>query len=361
MKKILILIILIILFKSIFAIDLVYYFDIRDSLTIGLTGAPYGSYSSETGIGFGVNLLIFEKPIENNITPFEMKLDCYYSASDEEELSVKTCIPIRKYKQFINIETKYKSKPQSFFGIGANTDTDEEIEFQKTYFVFSGDWNRILSKSISLGTAFDLSGYKNELEEINITDYQISGYTDFYRVFGLGSKLIINTKDANSFPSSGYYYRNQFMVYDKRIISDFNFITLSQEFHYFYSFGNHIIANQLVSENTFKDRPFHYLTEQGGSSIMRGYQTARFLDNHFIGYQTEYRAPLILWRVSPVAFVSLGNSYKGINDFKKENLHLAGGFGFRFALDVKTRLNLRADIGFSKDGKQIYLKFGEAF
>jgi hypothetical protein len=165
----------------------------------------------------------------------------------------------------------------------------------------------------------------------------------------------------NNFPENGFLYKNQVLFYDKKINSDKKFIILNQEIHYFRSVQNHIIANQIIANNTFNDRPYHYLPEQGGSNIMRGLRTGRYIDNHFLGAQTEYRSPYIFWRVSGVCFVASGLSYKGINDFHSKNINLTGGFGVRFALDKSERINLRGDIGYSKEGYQIYLKFGEAF
>ncbi|MDD4155865.1 MAG: BamA/TamA family outer membrane protein [Candidatus Cloacimonetes bacterium] len=346
---------------TLYSMDFIYYFNVKDSLQIGITGAPYGSYSSETGIGLGINLILIEKTKPDIINTFDLRLDTFYSQENEKELSVSSTIPLRKNNQLINFEAKYKSRPQSFYGIGPNTDKNNKIEIQKNYYRLKGDWNQIFSNNISLGIACDFSGFHNEFNNDIIENFTYNGYKNFYRTLGLGSKLVINKKDKNTFPTKGYYYKNQFMIYNKNFISDYNFYTLSQEFQYFFSIDKHIIANQIVAENNFKNIPFHYLSEQGGAYIMRGYSTGRFIEKHFIGIQSEYRAPIILWRVSPVLFCSAGNSFKKYKDINKHNLHITGGFGFRFALDTNRRLNVRADVGFSNEGKQIYLKFGESF
>lgn len=362
MKKNLLFISLLFVFSYLNALDLVYYFNVRDSLRIGATGAPYASYSSETGAGLGVNLLFFEDTENLYRHPFSARIDTYFSQK-EREVSLRSSFPVSNVI-YMNIGVKYLTKPQTFFGVGPNTDIENEYETDKKIYSLKGDLNHHIFEKSSVGLAFDFSGYKNEslFEQINmVEEFKYSGYDRFYRVLGFGTKIVYDSKNEKYFPSSGMYYKNVFMLYDKRLISDYNFFTLSQELNFYTSIKQHIFAYQIVSENTFKDRPFNYLTEQGSASMMRGFKTGRFLENNFIGFQAEYRSPVIFWRVSSVLFAGIGNSYKTTSDFNKENINLTAGFGFRFAVDKDKRLNLRADLGFSNEGKQIYLKFGEAF
>lgn len=340
------------------------YYNVGDSLRIGITGAPYASYSSEKGVNIGLSVFLFEKNSSKQIIPgqdFKLRLDGDFTFEDEKSFYIGGNIPLRSKNHRINVDLRYKTSPQDFFGIGANTDKNNIISFTKEYYKFTGNWLKQYSDNRSYGLAWDISGYKNNDFDSLKTDIKINGFDNFYRTTGLGLVFVYNSKTPNNFPKSGFFYKNQFMIYDKKINSDYDFLTLKQEFHYFHLIDNHIIANQIVSENTFNNVPFHYYTEQGSSTLMRGYKTGRFLEKHFIGAQTEYRSPFIFWRVSGVAFLSSGFSYKSSSDLNNNNLHFAGGFGFRFALDKEERVNLRADIGFSNEGKQIYFKFGESF
>jgi len=355
---------------SIFSQEYALYYPVNDSLQIGLFGAPYASYSSESGINLGLSILLFEKNLSQNIVAgqyFRMRVDAEYSLEDERGFSIDGKFPIRSFdtenknkNQMLSFDISYKSAPKTFYGVGGNTNTKDLTNYRKEHYRFEGNWLIALLHNIHVGVAWDISGYKNkEIDEAK-KGYKF-GFDHFYRAFGMGTVLVLNTKTPNNFPQKGIFYKNELMIYDKALISDFDFITLKQEFHYFLPISHHVVANQIVSHNTFKNRPFHYLTEQGGANLMRGFHTGRYLDNQFLGAQTEYRSPIFFWRVSGVCFLASGISYKGKQDFSSENLHFTGGVGLRFAIDKKERVNIRADIGFSNEGRQIYLKFNEAF
>ena len=356
------------------------YYTVNDSLKIGIMGAPYGSYSSEFGISFGLSAHIFEKNLSQNIyagQDFWMRIDGEYSLINEKGLTFEGRLPFRKIKQLLSYELTYKSLPRTYHGIGGNTDKKNEYHYTKEYYRFAGNWTRAITGSAHLGMAWDLSSYQNTDLDSLISYPKIEGFDNPYKAISIGPVFIYNTKTPNNFPSSGSYYKNEILFYNKALSSDYDFVTWKQEFQYFYRLfeagrinasptenrpkQDHILATQIISQNTFGEVPFHYLPEQGGASLMRGLSTGRHIDKQYLAAQTEYRSPFIFWRVSAVSFLATGISYKDLNDIKIHNLNFTGGFGLRFALDKQERVNARADIGFSKDGMQIYLKFGESF
>jgi|GEM_PF-2303516 len=377
MKKIIIIFLLIIPI-CVFSNEFALYYTVHDSLQIGFFGAPYVSYTSDSSFSLGFSLLIFEKNLAEKILAgqdFNVRVDIRYSYEEEREFFIDSRIPIRNFYQNIYLKLEYKTAPRIFYGIGGNTTKDDAINYQREQYRFLGDWTRIISKRMSAGVAWDFSGYENEdidkREERNI--FNDSGNTaenfyDFYRAIGFGPTFIYNTRLPNNFPLMGSYYKNVVLFYHKNLGSEYNFITLNQEFQYFYRLksslfqkNDHVIASQLISNNTFGDTPFHYLPDQGSGNMMRGFSSGRFVDEQYLSVQSEYRSPFLFWRVSSVAFCAAGISYAGIHDFVSGNINLTGGFGLRFALDKQQRVNVRADAGFSKEGYQIYLKFGDAF
>ena len=338
--------------------DFALYHSVSDSLLIGITGIPYSAYSSDKGLSFGLSIFLFEKNISSNMLPgqdFRMRIDGEVSTEKEQSLSIDGAIPLRQKKQRINFNLEYKSNYNDYHGIGGNTPKEPIAEYKKERYTFNGNWVRFFKDYMSAGVAWDITG-------VDVTDIeQTMLYSGFSRAFGVGAVFTLNTKLPNNFPTVGYYYNSELIFYDKIFNSDDNFITLNQEFQYIVSKNNHIIAKQIISKNNFKDTPFHYLPEQGGSKLMRGLKSGRYVNEQYLGAQAEYRSPIFFWRVSAVCFGATAISYKGINDFDSENLHFTGGFGLRFALDKSERVNLRVDIGFSHEGQGIYLKFGEAF
>ena len=366
MNKYFVFAVIILLSFSLYAKEYALYYTINDSLKIGLTGTPYFSYTSESGLGLGLTFILYERSDTKTQVygqDFNMRFGGDMTMDGEYEMSIRTSIPLRKYQQRIRLDTEYKKKSREYNGIGGNTTNENPLSFLNEHYKFQGIWEKNLRKDVKIGIAWDYSGQKNIHENQNYKDnieYPI-GFDKFYRTAGIGPLFIITTKNPNNFPTNGIYYENKLLFYDEKISSNYNFTIWMQEFQIFIPIDNHVIANQIISHNAFNNIPFHYYPQQGSSTMMRGYQSGRFLDEQFLGIQSEYRSPIIFSRISAVAFAASAISYKGISDFREQNIHFTGGFGFRFALDKKERVNARADIGFSEEGYQLYLKFGEAF
>jgi len=371
------------------------YYPVNDSLKIGITGAPFISYYSEVGFGLGLSIISYEKSIKKRDfykQDFFLRLSADITEEGEFELSIKNSTPIRKYKQNLTSLLEYKKRTIKYYGKDQNPSNKEEINFFPTIYKFICNWERQIVPRIRLGIVCDISGYKNfvnknlnNIDQSIITneiyketvslstpfsisknsDFYLTQYlydkTSFFRVVGLGPSILYNSKEPNNFPLKGFYYHNHVLFYNKLIYSDYNFITINQDIQYYISWNSHTIASQIISQNTFKDCPLDYYPSQGGSTFMRGLKINRFIDDHLFGIQSEYRSPIFFWRLSMVGFTSTAISYKSMDDFYISNVNVTYGFGGRFALDKSERINARVDIGFSKEGYQLYLKFGEAF
>jgi len=356
---------LILLPSLLFGRDFATYYTIDDSTKIGLTGIPYASFSTDKGTSMGLSLLLFEK---NTLSPiqsgrdFRLRLDGEYTTQKERTFSIDTGIPILQREQKINLKLQYKILERDFLGLG-NTDKNILNHFTREHYIFKGNWLKYFSNHLSTGLAVDISGYHNSKFGIPVdsTQHNIVGFDHFYRAVGLGAVICYSDRLPNNFPTTGSFFMSQFTLYDKDIQSDYDFFTVETEYHYFQPLGEHVLANQILSKNTSKGTPYHFLTEQGNAYLMRGYPTGRFLDNHLFAVQTEYRSPIIFWRVSTVAFIASAISYQGKKDIIGKNIHLTGGGGIRIAVDKGERINLRADVGISNEGYEIYLRFAEAF
>ncbi|MCL1827642.1 MAG: hypothetical protein FWG20_06315, partial [Candidatus Cloacimonetes bacterium] len=310
------------------AIEYAIFYPINDSTQIGITGSPYASYMSESGLGAGLSLIFFEKSIMGKKSiqnDFNMRLTGEINADKKQEFAIKGRLPLRKYHSKIALLAEYKKHDLEYWGIGGNTPQNGEVSFGTEHYILSGSIERFLMQNISLGLAWDFSGYDNTIDTKYLADDLPAGATGFYRSIGFGGVFNYSTKYPNNFPVQGLSYQNKLLFYEKALVSDFQFVTWQQDFQYFYCIGSHIIASQILSLCTFGDRPLHYYPSQGGSSFMRGQKTDRYKDKHLVGGQTEYRSPIIFWRVSAVGFVSTAVSYQGCNDFITENIHFTGG------------------------------------
>jgi outer membrane protein assembly factor BamA len=121
------------------------------------------------------------------------------------------------------------------------------------------------------------------------------------------------------------------------------------------AFGSYFCA-------TGGEPPFYGNCIYGARNQLRGYTAGRYFDRYMLTSQLEYRLALPL-RLGLVVFGGLGGVKPGNEQFLVRTSHFlpSAGAGLRFALSKKYQVNLRADIGYGKDGHTFGLGVGEAF
>lgn len=93
---------------------------------------------------------------------------------------------------------------------------------------------------------------------------------------------------------------------------------------------------------------------------MRGYYEGFHRDKQMLGWQMEYRSPT-WWRFSMVAFAGNAVVAPSVDDFLWRDIRTTAGMGLRFLADKKRNVNIRLDVGFSRETSGVYLTLGEAF
>jgi outer membrane protein assembly factor BamA len=376
----LILLLAIIMPVTSYARELAIFYTVNDSLAIGITGLPYAAFSTDKGVTLGAQLILFERNTAQNIIPgqyFRMRIDAERGKQDSWSFALDGRIPFRRINQRIDFDLSFSDRVQTFHG----NHTSDSVDFWNRQNSFKGNFSRLLSKNFSAGMALDISSHHIS-SDICTKDYFfitpfpldpiiiISNQRSKQSFFGVGATIELNTRYPNNFPVRGLFYQNNFMIYFRELDAyawcdlpgDFRFFTLRQEIQYFHQIGDHTIAFQTIAKNTFRNNSIHYLASLGSSYIMRGLPANRFVNHHSLASQIEYRSPIIFWRISAVCFLAGGVIYGDFNNYRTAaDFHSTAGFGFRFALDRRERINLRADVGFSSEGMQLYLMFREAF
>lgn len=122
-----------------------------------------------------------------------------------------------------------------------------------------------------------------------------------------------------------------------------------------------VVALQGLYQQAWGDTPVFLLPSLGGDNIFRGHLEDRFRDATALSAQVEYRVPLPR-RFGVVGFASVGQVAPSPAELNFLDPVVAGGVGFRFALNREQRLNLRVDIAVSSDRVgAFYINAREAF
>lgn len=117
-------------------------------------------------------------------------------------------------------------------------------------------------------------------------------------------------------------------------------------------------ATQLTWAGSGHRVPFYLQPTLGDANDFRGYRRFRFRDNNSLVLSGEYRWE-VLTPLDLAVFVDAGRVFDRPSALGLNNLRYSGGFGFR----AKTRdaVVMRVDLGFSREGWQLWFKFYNAF
>ena len=171
-----------------------------------------------------------------------------------------------------------------------------------------------------------------------------------------------DTRDNLYFPRRGAFVSVTGVVGAEPLGSDFSFRRVRFDARTYVGRGRlGAIALQGVVEVASGDVPFDALPMVGGQSLLRGNPEGRYRDRAIGAVQAEYRTgPIVARRVGFAVFGGVGDVAPSLGELAGGAIPSAG-FGVRWMLDPRERVNLRFDIAAGKNGVGPYIGFGEAF
>ena len=185
--------------------------------------------------------------------------------------------------------------------------------------------------------------------------------TDFLRG---GFFVQFDNRDIPGTPRTGGNYAARFVYYDDRDLKRHSHRRLDLDAQHYIPFFNRkrVIALRAKTIMTFANGsavvPFYMQPVLGGSDDLRGFRQWRFYDNNLIVATAEYR-----WEafsgLDMALFFDAGKVTPRRSEINFHDLEGSAGFGFRF--NAANSVFIRIDVGFSHEGPQIWLKFGNVF
>ncbi len=334
----------------------------KDKRMLGLTGAPYASFSSESGLGVGLQIILFDAlpdSVLNN--PFDLKLDISMTTKNEKKIEFDFAQKFANYN--FNAHLEYKKKPNNFYGIGGNTLSENKESYTCEKFENKVSIIRPIFDRFEIGPIIEFNFYNlsDKIQNGQLLINSIPGSEDNHKTIGVGILCEYKKLDHPKNPTNGYRLILENTHFNKSYGSDYRFFKSSTDFRIYKKIWyESVLCAQFNYLFTSSHSPFQQYPEQGGSTMMRGYKTGRFLDKQMLAGQLEYRSPFI-HRIGSVLFISSGNSFDLFRHIRQKNTHYAGGIGCRFLVSQAKMLIIRGDLGFSKEGREIYFKVGQAF
>jgi outer membrane protein assembly factor BamA len=329
----------------------------------GFVVVPVIFYAPETRLQGGVAGMYYFHPGDDlNMRPSQISAGAGYTQNKQYQIAVNPDFYFDSEKWRVHGNFGYARFPSKFYGVGGNTLLANVETFTPITLKCSVAVERRMLPGFDVALKYDIRNDKLvALAESGMLASRTLPGSAGGTVSGIGALALLDTRDNIFSASTGSLVEAQVLTYASAIGSDYDYTRYTLDLrHYWPVSDTHIFAVQGYVSLTSGTAPFYLLSLFGGEYRMRGFYLGRYRGNHMALAQAEYRLP-VWWRFGAVAFAGIGDVANTFSDFSIGHLKLAAGFGLRYLVDVKERLNIRADIGFGGGQVQPYLTFREAF
>lgn len=327
---------------------------------------PLLIYSPETSLGFGLTgqYLFRFKNTDSTSNLSVAGVTVMYTLRRQVIVHPNWDLWIDHGKFRITGDYLYQRYPDSFYGIGNDTDKDDRERYTTKYMLakMRGLWR--VAPHLYMGMQYRMEYmFKPEYEDDGIFATQDIPGEEGFRASGIGFPVVYDSRDNSLFPFKGQYITLSNHIYQDLWGSKVDFFNLKLDARAYFNpgQGSHVIAIQGMMQVNTGDPPFMMLSKLGGEELMRGHFSGRYRDKHILAGQVEYRFP-IWWRFIGVAFVGVGEVAPEFKAFTLRGLKYSMGGGLRFTLDAKERINVRFDYGYGLHNNHgFYFGISEAF
>lgn len=321
----------------------------------------FGS-SPETGVEIGASImkLYFAKNDTLNRLS-ELNAFAFVTIKGQYGLRLENAIYGDKDKWFFLGESKIQQFPMSYYGIGPTTSGKNPALVDAFQITMKQRVLRKIVNNIFAGPGVDyqlLSGV-DFIQPKQGNEFPLPLGSDGMQSLGVGAQLVFDNRHNVMNVRNGFFGEIGYYRYYPQA-----FGSLLTEIRSFHPIGkSNVLAWQVKGQFMNGDVPFHQLALLGGDKIMRGYYQGRYRDKNLLATQVEYRMLPFSFskRIGAVAFAGAGVVSPTAREFQIRNTQATAGVGLRYLLFPKKDIFIRFDVGFTREGFNLYIYNGEAF
>lgn len=325
---------------------------------------PMAYYMPETRIGVGVLAYSVFRIKKSDTTSRNSNIQSYSSYTQNKQFSIENEWQIfsKKEKYIFSGALDYTRFPEYFYGIGNFTNASSKELYSFDLIRFRSKNVKHLGNKLFTGLQYDMQYLFNvkKKDAMMMNTNEVPGSNGYFSS-GIGALLMYDTRNNVLNATSGSYAEILFSMNDKLTLSHFNYTTLIVDLRkYITFFDRYTLAFHGYGNFNSGVVPFRAMPVIGGARYLRGYYKGRYRDNNLIVFQGETRIRLF-WRIGITAFAGIGQVADKAQHFDSNTFKYNYGAGIRYKLNKKENINLRLDMGFTKEGYGLYIVFAEAF
>jgi len=249
---------------------------------------------------------------------------------------------------------------------GSGAAANLKLPLKQTGEAFFGEFLRRIKWKIFVGPRLQVGNSFVTVRPNTVSGFPLPPDLGLHtQLTAIGIRLIKDTRSSQFYPSNGFYFSSTTDFFSQTLGSKYSFQAYRSVFDKFWRVGNRqVVAYEAAFCGTSGDPPFYGNCIYGTSNQLRGYTAGRYFTQYAFSTQSEYRLELPK-RFGLVVFGGLGEVRPGSSQLfqRLQNSHFlpSAGIGPRFMLSSKYHVNLRADVGWGRDGHTFGLGIGEAF
>jgi len=296
------------------------------------------------------------------IHPSKILFSAYYTTAKQYLFYLNPEVFFVRGKLLFSGEFSYEKLIEKFYGFGPDSPEINNPSYKMMQFSSDAKFYYSISEKLLSGIRLY---YKNvlQLDPMNnplLANGSVSGHSGGLNS-GLGALFRYDSRDNIFYPSDGYFIELSATYYWKGFGGDYNFEEyLLNVRKYWRVAEKSIFAAEFYYNSVYGGAPFYSYPKLGGAKRMRGYYEGRFRDRRYLAAQSEIRYRLFK-RIFGIAFVGAGDVVPSEREFSLRTFKLSYGFGVRYRLSEKEKMNIRCDVGFGKNDFGIYFQAEEAF
>ena len=328
------------------------------------TWFPIIAFAPETSLQLGaLNVVTFESDEDGEARRSSIFTALAFTLKKQVLVAVGPNLYFDGETWGLEIDVGFNWFPDTFWGVGADSPDAAEEDFTRRALGLETVFTRQVDGGFRAGVVFQGTrmDITEEKDEGLIASGAVPGH-DGGIWYGAGPVVMWDTRDSNFAPRRGARHRVSAVRFADAVGSDFDFTRFVADLRTYYSVApTHQFALQLLAVALTGAPPFQAMAALGGGESMRGYYGGRYRDRHLVAAQAEYRFPLA-GDFTGATFAGAGDVAHTVGGFEVDSVEIAGGVGFRYAINPEDRVRIRLDIAGTSDGDvNVYVNLGEAF
>ena len=332
-----------------------------DEFDFSVIGGPFYDKTSGLGIGICGSGLYHLQPSNPSLPHSDISLTVRATTKGMFSLDAegRNYLPNDRFRADYEVElTTFRNE---FWGLGyAQNDVDAHSSFFTRNQVFAtGSFLVRLAPRLYLGPSLYYSLYYADKRDAR-ADSLLGDRPRHTSTPGLGLTLRYDSRDHALEPRHGMYFNLEQRIQPSCLGNKRTFTTTEMEWRAFTPLWKGCILGGEIHAlvNCGKDIPWTEYAYVGGNQRMRGYYEARYMDRNVVEAQVELRQH-IKGRSGVVAWAGFANVFRDTHSWQFRQTLPNGGFGYRWRF--KPGVNVRLDLGFTRNGPSFIFAINEAF